>query len=98
QRELILKGFKAKKLRILVATDVAARGIDVNDLTHVVNYQLPQDPEAYVHRIGRTGRAGKKGVALSLVSPRDKRDFFFIEKVAKTTIRKAVLPTVEDVI
>lgn len=98
QRELILKSFKAKKLRILVATDVAARGIDVNDLTHVVNYQLPQDPEAYVHRIGRTGRAGKKGVALSLVSPKDKRDFFFIEKVAKTTIRKVVLPTVEDVI
>jgi ATP-dependent RNA helicase DeaD len=66
QRELILRSFKAKKLRILVATDVAARGIDVNDLTHVVNYRLPQDPEAYVHRIGRTGRAGKKESPLLL--------------------------------
>lgn len=98
QRELILRSFKAKKLRILVATDVAARGIDVNDLTHVVNYQLPQDPESYVHRIGRTGRAGKKGVAISLVSPGNKRDFMYIQQVAKTTIRKETLPTVEDVI
>jgi len=98
QRELILRSFKAKKLRILVATDVAARGIDVNDLTHVVNYRLPQDPEAYVHRIGRTGRAGKKGIALTLVSPGDKRDFIYIQRVAKTTIRKEILPTVEDVV
>ncbi len=98
QRELILRSFKAKKLRILVATDVAARGIDVNDLTHVVNYRLPQDPEAYVHRIGRTGRAGKKGIALTLVSPGDKRDFIYIQRVAKTTIRREVLPTVEDVV
>lgn len=98
QRELILRSFKAKKLRILVATDVAARGIDVNDLTHVVNYQLPQDPESYVHRIGRTGRAGKKGIAISLVSPGNKRDFMYIQQVAKTTIRKETLPTVEDII
>ncbi|MBL7800141.1 MAG: DEAD/DEAH box helicase [Chitinophagales bacterium] len=98
QRELILKSFKAKKLRILVATDVAARGIDVNDLTHVVNYQLPQDPEAYVHRIGRTGRAGKKGIAVSLVSRGDMRDIAIIQRIAKTVIRKEVLPTVQDVI
>ncbi|HEY0262536.1 MAG TPA: DEAD/DEAH box helicase, partial [Chitinophagales bacterium] len=98
QRELILKSFKAKKLRILVATDVAARGIDVNDLSHVVNYQLPQDPESYVHRIGRTGRAGKKGIAITLVAPGNRRDFGYIQQVAKTTIRKEILPTVEDVI
>jgi ATP-dependent RNA helicase DeaD len=98
QRELILKSFKSKRLRVLVATDVAARGIDVNDLSHVVNYRLPQDPEAYVHRIGRTGRAGKKGIALTLVSPADKRDFIYIEKVAKTKIRREILPTVDQVI
>lgn len=98
QRELILKSFKSKRLRVLVATDVAARGIDVNDLSHVVNYRLPQDPEAYVHRIGRTGRAGKKGIALTLVSPADKRDFIYIEKIAKTKIRREILPTVDQVI
>jgi ATP-dependent RNA helicase DeaD len=98
QRELILRSFKAKKLKILVATDVAARGIDVNDLTHVVNYALPQDPEAYVHRIGRTGRAGKKGIAISLVSPGERRDFIFIQKVANTQIPKMILPTVSDIV
>jgi ATP-dependent RNA helicase DeaD len=59
QRERILKAFKERKTRILVATDVAARGIDINDISHVINYSLPQDTESYVHRVGRTGRAGK---------------------------------------
>jgi len=66
QREKILNKFKKKLLNILVATDVAARGIDVQDLTHVINYSLPQDPESYVHRIGRTGRAGKEGIAVKI--------------------------------
>lgn len=98
QRELILKKFKMRKVNILVATDVAARGIDVNDLTHVVNYNLPQDPEAYVHRIGRTGRAGKHGTAITIVSPKEKRDLLFIQKIAKSTIRKEEVPGIADVI
>jgi ATP-dependent RNA helicase DeaD len=98
QRELTLKKFKMKKVVILVATDVAARGIDVNDLTHVVNYNLPQDPEAYVHRIGRTGRAGKHGTAISIISGREKRDLMFIERIARTKIRREEVPGVEMVI
>jgi len=98
QRENILKKFKLRKITILVATDVAARGIDVNDLTHVVNYNLPQDPEAYVHRIGRTGRAGKHGTAISIIAPQDMRDLFYIQKIAKAKIRKEEVPSVSDVI
>lgn len=98
QRELTLKKFKLRKVTILVATDVAARGIDVNDLTHVVNYNLPQDPEAYVHRIGRTGRAGKHGTAISIISPAEKRDLFFIQKIARTQIKKEEVPGVDVVI
>ncbi|PIS44563.1 MAG: RNA helicase, partial [Ignavibacteria bacterium CG08_land_8_20_14_0_20_37_9] len=69
QREKILNKFKKKKTNVLVATDVAARGLDIDDLTHVINFALPQDPEAYLHRIGRTGRAGKEGTAITFVSP-----------------------------
>lgn len=98
QRELILKKFKMRKVNILVATDVAARGIDVNDLTHVVNYNLPQDPEAYVHRIGRTGRAGKHGTAITIIAPNEMRDLLFIQKIAKSKIRKDEVPSVADVI
>jgi ATP-dependent RNA helicase DeaD len=98
QRELILKKFKMRKVNILVATDVAARGIDVNDLTHVVNYNLPQDPEAYVHRIGRTGRAGKHGTAITIIAPNEMRDLMFIQKIAKSKIRKDEVPSVADVI
>ncbi|MCW5907575.1 MAG: DEAD/DEAH box helicase [Chitinophagales bacterium] len=98
QRELILKKFKMRKVNILVATDVAARGIDVNDLTHVVNYNLPQDPEAYVHRIGRTGRAGKHGTAITIIAPNEMRDLLFIQKIARSKIRKDEVPTIADVI
>lgn len=98
QREQTLKKFKMKKLTILVATDVAARGIDVNDLTHVVNYNLPQDPEAYVHRIGRTGRAGKHGTAISIISPAEYRDLLFIQKIARSKINKEEVPTVAEVV
>jgi ATP-dependent RNA helicase DeaD len=98
QRELILKKFKMRKINILVATDVAARGIDVNDLTHVINFNLPQDPESYVHRIGRTGRAGKHGTAITIVSARERRDLQFIERLTKTTIRRETIPSIADVV
>lgn len=98
QRELIIKKFKSKKANILVATDVAARGIDIIDLTHVINYNLPQDPEAYVHRIGRTGRAGKQGTAITFISPAELRELLFIQKIARATIKKEKVPTVQDVI
>jgi len=98
QREKILNKFKKKMITVLVATDVAARGIDVHDLTHVINYALPQDPESYVHRIGRTGRAGKEGTAITFITPEEYRKLQYIKKSAKTDIRKARLPKVKDVI
>lgn len=97
QRERIMRQFKSKRINILVATDVAARGIDVNDLTHVINYSLPQDPESYVHRIGRTGRAGKKGIAITFVTPQEYRRLVFIKRVAKTDIRKGRIPKIKDI-
>ncbi|MCP5004768.1 MAG: DEAD/DEAH box helicase [Planctomycetes bacterium] len=98
QREKILGKFKRQLLNILVATDVAARGIDIQSLTHVINYSLPQDPESYVHRIGRTGRAGKGGNAITFITPEEYRKLQFIQREAKTDIRKARLPKVRDVI
>ena len=98
QREKILRKFKNQKTNILVATDVAARGIDIVSLTHVINYALPQDPESYVHRIGRTGRAGKEGTAITFVTPSEYKNLLFIKKIAKTNIRKEKLPEIEDVI
>lgn len=98
QREKILNKFKKRRINILVATDVAARGIDVHDLTHVINYSLPQDPESYVHRIGRTGRAGREGTAITFITPEEYRKLQYIKKSAKTDIRKAILPRVKDVI
>lgn len=98
QREKVLDLFRKKHLRIVVATDVAARGIDINNLTHVVNYSLPQEAETYVHRIGRTGRAGKKGIAISLVTPSESRKFSQILKVSKAQIEKAFLPSAEDIV
>lgn len=98
QRERILMRFKKKHLNIVVATDVAARGIDVSDLTHVINFSLPQDPESYVHRIGRTGRAGKQGTAITFITPAEYRRLMFIQKVAKANIRKETLPGIADII
>ena len=97
-RERILNKFKKKISNILVATDVAARGIDVQDLTHVINYALPQDPDAYVHRIGRTGRAGKEGNAITFITPSEYRKLQIIKQRTKTDIRKAQLPNAKDVI
>lgn len=98
QREKILQQFRNKKITVLVATDVAARGIDIDDLTHVINYSIPQDPESYVHRIGRTGRAGKTGIAITLVTPSEYRKLTTIEKVANMTITKQKIPNVKKVI
>ena len=98
QRERILKKFQSKRANVLCATDVAARGIDVKDLTHVINYSIPQDPESYVHRIGRTGRAGKEGTAITFVTPSEHRKLYDIKKRAKTDIEKGSLPKIEDVI
>ena len=98
QREKTLDKFKGRKINVLVATDVAARGIDINDLTHVVNYDIPQNPESYVHRIGRTGRAGKQGYAVTFVEPSEFRKFKYIQKIAKTEIRKEEVPDVKDII
>jgi len=98
QREKILNKFKKRLINILVATDVAARGIDVHDLTHVINFSLPQDAESYVHRIGRTGRAGKEGNAITFITPEEYRKLRYISRETKTDIRKATLPDVKDVI
>lgn len=97
-REVTLRRFKSKKINILIATDVAARGIDVNDLSHVINYAIPQEPESYVHRIGRTGRAGKQGTAITFITPSEYRKLLQIQKIVKTEIRKEKVPGVKDVI
>ena len=98
QREKIMGQLKKRRVTILVATDVAARGIDINDLTHVVNYSLPQSAQSYVHRIGRTGRAGKKGIAISFVMPSERGKLKVIERVANTKLEKKTLPSIDEVI
>ncbi|MFH1429344.1 MAG: DEAD/DEAH box helicase [Candidatus Margulisiibacteriota bacterium] len=98
QREKTLDKFKKQRVNILVATDVAARGIDVNNLTHVINYALPQGPESYVHRIGRTGRAGNEGTAITFITPSEYRQLMFIQRMAKTDIRRAKVPEIQDII
>ena len=94
-RNRALKNFKSGDLQILVATDVAARGIDLHDMSHVVNFELPQIPEDYVHRIGRTGRAGKSGVAISLISYTEKNQLLKIEKILKSRIPVEIIPGFE---
>ncbi len=98
QRERTLKRFKQEIISVLIATDVAARGIDVDNLTHVINYSIPQNPEAYVHRIGRTGRAGKKGTAITFITPSEFRKLGFIKKVTNTDIKKEEVPNIKDII
>lgn len=96
EREFILKDFRNGRVKILVATDVAARGLDINDLTHVINFSLPRDVESYVHRIGRTGRAGKKGLALSLVAPHEVNIIKRIQQVTKVKLTKGVAPSNDE--
>lgn len=98
QRERVLAKFRKRLCTMLVVTDVAARGIDVSDLTHVINYAIPQELEAYVHRIGRTGRAGKTGTAITLISPNEFRFIKQIEKMTKSTLVKKPIPDVKEVI
>ncbi|GAA0124647.1 DEAD/DEAH box helicase [Clostridium sp. CTA-19] len=97
QRLNTLKKFKTGNLNYLIATDVAARGIDVEDITHVINYDLPQDTESYVHRIGRTGRANKEGTAYSFASRREMSMIRQIENVTKSKMEKKQLPTLNDI-
>lgn len=97
-RETILRKMKEHRISIIVATDVAARGIDIQELTHVINYALPDAPEEYIHRIGRTGRAGKSGTAISFVTPRDFRKLHFIQRISKADIREEEIPDVYQVL
>ncbi len=97
-RERVLGRFRANQLKVLVATDVAARGLDIDDISHVFNYHLPDDAEVYIHRIGRTGRAGKTGIAITLLSPREKRRMREVEALTKQTVTKMELPTPADII
>ena len=97
QREEVIKAFKTGNLEVLIATDVAARGLDVNDVSHVFNYQLPYDSEPYVHRIGRTGRGGKTGVAVSIVTPSEFRSLKKIQDDTKGVMEAKVVPTALDV-
>jgi len=97
QRERTISALKDGTIDILVATDVAARGLDVERISHVLNYDIPHDPESYVHRIGRTGRAGRSGTALLFVSPRERHLLKSIEKVTRQQVTEIPLPSVEDV-
>ena len=97
QRERTVDQLKSGKLDILVATDVAARGLDVDRITHVVNYDIPIDTESYVHRIGRTGRAGRSGAAISFVTPRERRLLDQIERATRQPMEEMRMPSVDDV-
>jgi ATP-dependent RNA helicase DeaD len=97
-REKVLDKFRRKLITVLVATDVAARGIDVDSLTHVINYSLPTDAESYVHRIGRTGRAGREGTAITFVSPEEFRKLRYIQSASKSDIRREKVPSIEEVL
>ena len=96
-RDAVLDKFRQGRIAILVGTDVAARGLDIDHISHVFNYDLPRDPEVYVHRVGRTGRAGKSGVAISLVTPGQRREVQKIEAYTKQKMTVSALPTIEDV-
>ncbi|MCP4359510.1 MAG: DEAD/DEAH box helicase, partial [Chloroflexi bacterium] len=96
-REQVLNRFRRKQIKVLVGTDVAARGLDIDDISHVFNYDLPTDPEVYVHRIGRTGRAGKTGIAISLATPKEKFRLRKIERYSRQTITPMTLPTLDDI-
>jgi ATP-dependent RNA helicase DeaD len=98
RRDEVMAKFKTGSLDILVATDVAARGLDIQNVTHVINFNIPQNPDSYIHRIGRTGRAGKSGIAITLVTPREYKHLRLIEKTAKTIIDRKKLPSAADVI
>jgi ATP-dependent RNA helicase DeaD len=97
QRDAVMQKFRLRNLHLLVATDVAARGLDVDDLTHVINFNLPDDAEIYTHRCGRTGRAGKTGVSISLVHLREKQDLQKIERLVKKPFKAIPIPTGSEI-
>ena len=92
QRDLVMNRFRTEHLQLLVATDVAARGIDVSDLTHIINYNLPDDPDTYLHRSGRTGRAGKSGISISIVHMKEKSKLRMIENRSKIRFEQKKVP------
>ena len=98
QRDTVMKKFRLKNIEILVATDVAARGLDVNSLTHVVHYSLPDDPEVFVHRSGRTGRAGKDGISMALIKPEETRKLKQIKAQTKIELTEKQIPKGEEII
>ncbi|MFA5880935.1 MAG: DEAD/DEAH box helicase [Eubacteriales bacterium] len=98
KRDSVLRHFKEGVTEILVATDVAARGLDISGVTHVYNFDIPQDPEGYVHRIGRTGRAGKNGLAITLVTPRELNHLRLIEQITKRKMVRKPIPTLTDAV
>jgi ATP-dependent RNA helicase DeaD len=97
QRESVIKGLKTDAVDVLIATDVAARGIHIDNVSHVFNYHIPFDPESYVHRIGRTGRAGRKGMAITLVTPLEFKELQRIKAKVGTTMEHAYVPSKQDV-
>lgn len=97
-RNQVIKGFKNKDFTILVATDVAARGIDVSNLTHVINFSVPDEHESYIHRIGRTGRAGKEGIAITFIAPSEFYRIRRLQAAAQTTLQEIPVPTMETII
>jgi ATP-dependent RNA helicase DeaD len=97
EREITLRKFRSGETKVLVATDVAARGLDIKELTHVINHSLPWDVESYIHRIGRTGRNGKEGTAISLINPRQVSSLRRLQNVTKKTLEKGKIPTADEV-
>lgn len=97
ERESVMTRFRNKKLQILIATDVASRGIDINNITHVINYTLPESNEIYLHRSGRTGRAGNQGIAISIIHIKEIYKIKKIEKIIDQKIKKLILPTVQEI-
>jgi len=98
QRDVVMQRFRIGNLQMLIATDVAARGLDVKELTHVINYSLPDDPEIYVHRSGRTGRAGKKGLSLTIAHSREMGKIRALERMVKKDFEKALVPEGKEIV
>ena len=97
QRDDVMNRFRKAQLQILVATDVASRGLDVNNLSHIINYNLPDDPEIYTHRSGRTGRAGRKGISIVIIHSRETRRLKDIERISGISFSKELVPTGDDI-
>ncbi len=97
QRDFVMKRFRTRQIQLLVATDVAARGLDINDLTHIINYNLPDDPEVYIHRSGRTGRAGKSGISMVIITPKEAPRIRQLERITGKKFTKKDVPTGQQI-